>query len=304
MPSSSLTPDATPALTEVRGPSPELSTWLRNQTPARVGLRRAGLSLATSEVLDFQFAHARARDAVYAPLQPASLLQTLRSLPRPAANQPPVLLHSQAINRQNYLQRPDLGRKLDETSRNHLASLAAPAGNFPDSQIPAGEIPDAELFDLAIIVADGLSALAVERHAAPLISVLLSSLAAADLDLRLAPICVVEQGRVAIGDEIAHTLRARLAIVLIGERPGLSSPDSLGAYITWQPRPGRTTDADRNCISNIRAEGLSYHDAAARLIHYIREAHSKQRTGVSLKDPVLKDPDLNSSHQLQAGQTP
>jgi ethanolamine ammonia-lyase small subunit len=309
MPSSSLTPETTPALTRVTGPSPELSAWLRNQTPARVGLRRAGLSLATSEVLDFQFAHARARDAVYAPLQPSSLLQTLRSLPYLADSGPPVLLHSQAINRQNYLQRPDLGRKLDETSRNRLTSLTASSGTFPNSQIPAGEIPaaeipSAEIFDLALIVADGLSALAVDRHAAPLISALLPALAAADLNPHLAPICVVEQGRVAIGDEIAHTLRARLAIVLIGERPGLSSPDSLGAYITWQPQPGRTTDADRNCISNIRTEGLGYHAAAARLIHYIREAHAQQRTGVSLKDPVLKDPDLSSSPQLQAGQTP
>jgi ethanolamine ammonia-lyase small subunit len=104
-------------------------------------------------------------------------------------------------------------------------------------------------------------------------------------ELRIAPICLVEQARVAIGDEIAHALRADLAIVLIGERPGLSSPDSLGAYITWQPRPGITSDAERNCISNIRAEGLSYPQAAARLLHYIQEARSKRLTGVALKDP-------------------
>ena len=111
-------------------------------------------------------------------------------------------------------------------------------------------------------------------------------------EIRLAPIVIVEQARVAIGDEVAHALSASLAIVLIGERPGLSSPDSLGAYITWQPRPGVTTDADRNCISNIRSEGLSYPQAAARLLHYIHEARSKQLTGIALKDPILNTPEL------------
>jgi ethanolamine ammonia-lyase small subunit len=216
-----------------------------------------------------------------------------------------MLLHSQAINRQNYLQRPDLGRKLDETSRERLRVLAESDSKSPISQISAGQISFDQIFDLVIILADGLSALAIDRHAVPLIAALLPALAATNLNQRLAPICVVEQARVAIGDEIAHTLRARLAIVLIGERPGLSSPDSLSAYITWQPQPGQTTDADRNCISNIRTEGLSYHDAATRLIHYIREAQSKQLTGVSLKDPDLKDPDpAPASLQLQAGQTP
>ena len=300
MPPSSLTPETSPTPTGVTGPSPELSASLRNQTPARVGLRRAGLSLATSEVLDFQLAHARARDAIYAPLQPSSLLETLRSLPLPAANHPPMLLHSQAINRQIYLQRPDLGRKLDETSRERLRALAE-----SDSKSPATQIPASQIFDLALILADGLSALAVDRHAMPLIAALLPAITATDLNQHLAPICVVEQARVAIGDEIAHTLRAQLAVVLIGERPGLSSPDSLGAYITWQPQPGQTTDADRNCISNIRTEGLSYHDAASRLMHYIREAQSKHRTGVSLKDPDLRDPDLPpASAQLQTGQIP
>jgi ethanolamine ammonia-lyase small subunit len=133
--------------------------------------------------------------------------------------------------------------------------------------------------DLALIIADGLSALAVERHVLPLLKELLSPLES----LHLAPICVVEQGRVAIGDEIGAALSAKISVVLIGERPGLSSPDSLGAYITWDPRPGRT-DAERNCISNIRAEGLSYAQAAAQLGFYLTEAHRRMLTGVALKE--------------------
>jgi ethanolamine ammonia-lyase small subunit len=140
-------------------------------------------------------------------------------------------------------------------------------------------------WDLSIVIADGLSALATERNAVPLLAELLPALSQQSPGLKLAPIAIIEQGRVAIGDEVAHALSASLAIVLIGERPGLSSPDSLGTYITWRPRPGITTDAERNCISNIRSEGLSYPQAAARLLHYIREARSKQLTGIALKDP-------------------
>ena len=243
--------------------SPSLAARLRQLTPARIALRRAGISLATSEVLDFQLAHGRARDAVHALLQPATLLQALRNL----GQKDPILLHSAAPDRPTYLKRPDLGRKLNESSRKRTESLA----NEP--------------CDLAIVLADGLSALAVERHAEPLLAELLPVLRNFLPGLRLAPVCVVEQGRVAVGDEVAHLLSAELAIVLIGERPGLSSPDSLGAYITWHPQPGSTTDAERNCISNIRAEGLSYALAAARLLHYIREAREKRLTGVALKDP-------------------
>lgn len=243
--------------------SPSLTAHLRQLTPARIALRRSGISLATSEVLDFQLAHGRARDAVHAALQPATLLPALRKL----ANFDAILLHSAAADRQTYLKRPDLGRKLDEASRKRLETLANP------------------ICDLVIVLADGLSALAVERNAAPLLAELLPAVRNSLPDLKLAPICIAEQGRVAIGDEVAHLLSASLAIVLIGERPGLSSPDSLGAYITWQPQPGRTTDAERNCISNIRAEGLSYAQAAARLVHYIREAREKRLTGVTLKDP-------------------
>jgi ethanolamine ammonia-lyase small subunit len=242
---------------------PSQAARLRQLTPARIALRRTGVSLATREVLDFQLAHGRARDAVHASLQPAALLPALRIL----VNSEPILLHSAAANRSTYLKRPDLGRMLNQASRKRLEALANP------------------MCDLAIILADGLSALAVERNAEPLLTELLPALRNFIPELKLAPICVVEQGRVAVGDEVAQLLSAELAIVLIGERPGLSSPDSLGAYITWQPQPGRTTDAERNCISNIRAEGLGYAQAVTRLVHYIRESREKRVTGIALKDP-------------------
>ena len=235
---------------------------LRNFTSARVALARAGNSLSTAEVLAFQAAHAAARDAVHWRMDAQAL-----ALECKARGWPSVTLQSAAPDRATYLRRPDLGRKLKLGQE-----LGVPHAAGKDTE---GE------YDLAIILADGLSALAVERQAEPLLAELLPSIS----DLQLAPICVVEQGRVAVGDEIAHLLHASLAIVLIGERPGLSSPDSLGAYITWQPQPGRTTDAERNCISNIRAEGLSCPQAAARLLHYIREARQKRLTGVALKDP-------------------
>ena len=255
-----------PAAIETQEPaqlSPALASRLREFTSARIALRRSSVSLATSEVLDFQLAHGRARDAVHLPLQPANFLPALRKV----ANSEPLLLHSAAVDRPTYLKRPDLGRKLNEVSRRRLETLANP------------------VCDLAIVLADGLSALAVERNVEPLLAELLPMLKLAFPGMTLAPLCVVEQGRVAIGDEIANLLSAELAIVLIGERPGLSSSDSLGAYITWQPQPGLTTDAERNCISNIRAEGLSYAQATARLLHYIREAREKGLTGVALKDP-------------------
>jgi ethanolamine ammonia-lyase small subunit len=198
-------------------------------------------------------------------MQPASLMAALRELRQPEA----LLLHSSAKDRATYLQRPDFGRTLDQASRLRLMDYAQ---GHDDA------------FDLIIVIADGLSALAVERHAIPLLAELLPAVDKSP-HRRLAPVCIVEQGRVAVGDEVGELFSASLVVVLIGERPGLSSPDSLGAYITWQPQPGRTTDAERNCISNIRAEGLSYAEAAARLLYYIREAHGKRLTGVALKDP-------------------
>jgi ethanolamine ammonia-lyase small subunit len=170
---------------------------------------------------------------------------------------PHILLRSAAADRATYLRRPDLGRVLSNDARVKLARGP---------------------YDAAIVVVDGLSALAVERHVPPLLEELTPGLS----PMALAPLTVVLQGRVAIGDEIGELLGARLVLVLIGERPGLSSPDSLGAYITWDPRPGRT-DAERNCISNIRSEGLSYSAAARIILMLIRAAQSRRLAGVGLK---------------------
>ena len=236
--------------------NPALAAHLRSLTPARVGLARTGVSLETGDLLDFQRCHAQARDAVYARLDVASLAAEIESGTRPEV----LRLHSAASTRAEYLQRPDLGRRLNEPSRAILAGQ-------PDDEV-----------DLAIVIADGLSALAVQRHVPGLLQELMPRLS----DCWLAPICVVEQARVAIGDEIGLALGAQISVVLIGERPGLSSPDSLGVYITWDPHPGRT-DAERNCISNIRPEGLSYAQAAAQLGYYLTEARRRQLTGVDLK---------------------
>ncbi len=250
------------------GPAGELATGsdglpqrtasrLRALTPARVGLGRTGVSQQTRDVLAFQLSHAQARDAVHARMDTASIAAGIRKAG--AGKLEIITLHSAAADRNVYLQRPDLGRRLDEPSRSALAEL------------------ELQACDLAVIVADGLSALAVERH----VELLLSELLLRIPELRLAPICVVEQGRVAVGDEVGAMVSAALSLVLIGERPGLSSPDSLGAYLTWEPRVGRT-DAERICISNIRVEGLSYGDAAAQIAAAIAAARQRQITGVAL----------------------
>jgi ethanolamine ammonia-lyase small subunit len=224
-----------------------------------VGLGRTGISQRTRDVLAFQLSHAQARDAVHAGMNAAAIAGAIREVAARTHRVEVVHLHSGAADRATYLQRPDLGRRLDEASRKRLSELrTAPA-------------------DLAIVVADGLSALAVERHGPALLAELLPSIG----HLRLSPICVVEQGRVAIGDEIGSVLAAQLSMVLIGERPGLSSPDSLGAYITWSPQLGRT-DAERNCVSNIRGEGLPYREAALQIASCLAEARRYQLTGVSL----------------------
>ncbi len=241
-----------------------LAVRLRALTSARVGLGRTGVSQQTRDLLDFQRDHAQARDAVHARLEVASLAATLSKI----QGKDVLRLHSAAADRATYLQRPDLGRKLDEPSRSILARLQPAPTGLQSTQS-----------DLALIVADGLSALAVERQVPMLLRNLLPRLE----DWRVAPICIVEQGRVAIGDEIGEALGAQLCVVLIGERPGLSSPDSLGAYITWQPQAGRT-DAERNCISNIRAEGLNDQQAAAQLLSYLAEARRRKLTGIALKE--------------------
>ncbi len=237
---------------------------LRAFTPARIALGRAGISLPTAPQLAFQLAHAQARDAVHRPLDVHALCTELTTLG--LATLP---LQSAAADRAAYLQRPDRGRQLDPDSRRQLQAWRA-------AQQAAGQ-PAA---DVALVLADGLSSLALQRHAVPVLTALVPLLGAG---WTLAPVAVVEQGRVAIGDDVGEALGAQMVVVLIGERPGLSSPDSLGLYITWSPRVG-LSDAQRNCISNVRPEGLPAADAARRLAHLLQTARQRQISGVALKD--------------------
>lgn len=249
---------------------------LRQFTDARIGLGRAGISLPTSELLAFQLSHAEARDAVNLPLDINALTQQLNAIPLLANATPALVVASQAHDRVTYLQRPDLGRKLADASRLSLVK-----------HLNQGQAATPQ-FDLAIVVVDGLSSLAVQSHAKPFIHALLTRLNQQQKPLTFAPIAVVEQGRVAIGDDIGEIFNAQIVIVLIGERPGLSSPDSLGLYMTWSPKTG-LTDACRNCISNIRPAGLSFNEAAKRAEYLITEARKRQLTGVNLKDRTQDD---------------
>jgi ethanolamine ammonia-lyase small subunit len=221
---------------------------LRRFTPARIAIGHAGSGVPTAELLRFGFAHARARDAVHAELDVDLLCSHLKDFQ-------PVKVKSQAPDRATYLRRPDLGRKLD--------------GNLEKQNKP-----------IAIAICDGLSALAVERHAVPLVRALKALAPQRWTD---AAAVVALQARVALGDEIGERLGAQLVVVLIGERPGLSSPDSLGAYLTFAPKVGRT-DAERNCVSNIRPEGLGYEAAARRIDWLAAAALARGLTGVALKD--------------------
>lgn len=256
------TPPNDPKLPAPPSGAADLWAALRRHTPARIGLPRAGVSQGTAAQLEFQLAHARARDAVHQALDLSALAQALQPLGLAC-----VALHSAAADRPTYLQRPDLGRRLDQPSRDRLAALAAPS----------------EPFDLALVLADGLSAQAVQAHAPPLLQALLPRLAQDATPWRLAPIALVEQGRVALGDEVGELLNASLVAVLLGERPGLSAPDSLGLYLTWAPRVGRV-DAERNCISNVRPQGLPYEWAARRLAWLLGAARARGTSGVALKD--------------------
>ncbi len=239
-------------------------------TAARIGLGRAGGSVPTTPLLEFQLAHARARDAVHRALDISALDEALR-----ADGWETLRLSSAAADRQTFIQRPDLGQILGDAARARLESRDKPAA-----------------CDAAFIVADGLSAAAAQNHAAPLLRLLRPALNGRGW--RYAPVCVVEQGRVAIGDEIGALLSARLTVVLIGERPGLSSPDSLGIYLTWDPVPGRT-NADRNCISNVRPAGLTYADAAHKLLYLMTEARRRRLSGVLLKEEAPDTPVLPTS---------
>jgi ethanolamine ammonia-lyase small subunit len=221
---------------------------LRRFTPARIALGRAGGSLPTTELLDFRLAHARAMDAVHQPFDPSTVA--------------PLQLSTQAADRTTYLQRPDLGRVLSEESRRRLQP-----------------IPDC---DLVIIISDGLSALAVERHVASLLGELLPRLD----HWKLAPLIVVPNARVALQDEIGSRIGVTISLTLIGERPGLIAPDSLSAYFVYDPKPGNT-DANRNCVSNIRPGGLEIPAAAEKIFYLLTESRRQQLSGVQLKDEMV-----------------
>ncbi|HEX5327215.1 MAG TPA: ethanolamine ammonia-lyase subunit EutC [Acetobacteraceae bacterium] len=247
---------------------PDVWAAARALTSARIGLQRAGASLATGPLLEFRIAQARARDAVHAELDVARLSADLATISWAA---PPLVISSAATDRQSYLLRPDLGRRL------------APG---TEARLPAAPC------ELVIVIADGLSAGAVQAHAAPVLAALVPVLCNR---WRIGPLLIVRHGRVAIGDAIAMQLGAACALVLIGERPGLSAPDSMGADITWYP-DGRaqtaTTDADRNCISNIRPEGTPARAAAAHIAHLLERMRRSGVSGVALKDdgePLLPE---------------
>ena len=244
---------------------------LRAATPARIGLGRAGDSLPTSALLDFQLAHARARDAVHGALDAERLAA---SLPLPS-----LQVHSRASDVSIYLRRPDLGRRLDVASREKLAGQ---------------EIEQDKEADILFVIADGLSAGAVQAQAAALVAACLPLLSG----LQIGPVVIVRQGRVAIGDEIGEVLGAKLVAVLSGERPGLSVADSLGVYLTFAPRLGRR-DSERNCISNIHGQGgLSIEQAAAKLAWLAREGLRRGLTGVELKDEAGALPDQAEAQPL------
>jgi ethanolamine ammonia-lyase small subunit len=237
-----------------RAPAPPPDPWtaLRRHTPARISLGRSGTSLPTAEVLRFAAAHASARDAVHLPLDIDELLADLHAQGLDVAT-----VTSRAGSRVEYLTRPDLGRQLAPASHDALAH-----------DVDEG---------LCLVIGDGLSAIAAQTHAVPLVSLLRE----AGIDVGL--VVVATQARVALGDEIGERVGASLVLMLLGERPGLSSPDSLGAYLTWAPRAGRV-DSERNCVSNIRPEGLPLAAAAARIAWLVREAQRRRVSGIALKD--------------------
>ena len=249
-------------------------------TDARVGLGRSGVSVPTKHLLAFQLAHAQAIDAVHTHLDSDALSKALMEQDWAkdwTKNCAPLMLHSRATDRATYLQRPDYGRRLDEESANQL-----------DEHRDA----TAQDYDLAIVVVDGLSSLAVEQNTLPFLQALSSHING----WSLAPICFVKQGRVAIGDDVCERLNAKCVLVLIGERPGLSSPDSLGLYLTWGGKVG-LTDAYRNCISNVRPAGLVYQEAARKAFYLLNEAQTLKLSGVKLKDRSDDDLIIDTSKE-------
>jgi len=239
---------------------------LRQFTDARIGLGRAGTSLPTSELLRFQLSHAQAIDAVHVPLDVDKLSEQFQQSSVLSPYLPMQRLHSKATDRMEYLQRPDLGRQLDSTSIEALKAL------------------NEETYDLVFVLADGLSSYAISHHAKNFVELFISRLQEeSPKQLKIAPICVVQQGRVAVGDDVCEALNAKQVVLLIGERPGLSSPDSMGLYLTWGAQRGME-DSMRNCISNIRPEGLKYQAAVHKSIYLLNESRRLALTGVNLKD--------------------
>lgn len=233
---------------------------LRRFTTARIALGRAGHALPTDAWLDFQLAHARARDAVHSPWAIEDFAAQVRTLGAEV-----LILGTPVRDRGEYLRRPDCGRRLTDEARESLCEYQP---NHP--------------IDIALAITNGLSSIAIERHGMPLLQAILEQYH--HLALRVGPICLAENGRVALSDEIGTALRARLAIILVGERPGLSAADSIGLYLTYGPRIGNT-DADRNCISNIRPpHGMDYKAAASQLAYLTKEALTRKVSGVYLKD--------------------
>lgn len=231
---------------------------LKSFTQARIALGRCGSSLPTNELLDFKICHAQAKDAVLLPLDYIQIQQEIQAIS-------PIevfILKSAIQNRQEYLKRPDLGGVLAEESK-----------NFLQKNIQSGD------FDISLVISEGLSANAIAENIIPFLQLLLPDLQ----EYKLAPICLVEQGRVAMGDAIADILKPKLTIVLIGERPGLQSHNSLGIYLTYQAKTGTTNDK-RNCISNIRPKEMNYEEAVSKLLYLIKKAFTQQISGVNLKD--------------------
>jgi ethanolamine ammonia-lyase small subunit len=244
---------------------------LKEFTSARIALGRSGNSIPTHEFLSFQLDHARAMDAVHCALDTRVLVEQLRDLPKfeSVLQQEPLIVESKVRDRLMYLQRPDLGRQLDDLAWDKLKDIA----NSIEEDI-----------DLAIVIADGLSSTAIQNHAIPVMHRLLSLL---NQDIehpkKVAPICIVKQGRVAVADDVSECLSAKMVLILIGERPGLTSPDSMGMYLTWAARRG-SKDSQRNCISNIRPEGLGYDEACQKAFYLINEAFKMKLSGIHLKD--------------------
>jgi len=237
---------------------------LRKYTPARIALGRAGGSLPTQEVLDFSWAHAEARDAVKMELDVEKLAASIERLGTKC-----LRLASAAPDRDTYVRRPDLGRKLSDLSREALSQSTPPAASY----------------DVSLIVADGLSAVAAQEQALKVLEKLLPLLQSSRISI--SPVCVVKNGRVAIEDEIGQIMNATSAVILLGERPGLGTADSLGAYLVYHPKVGKT-DADRNCISNIRDAGLKPVAAAETILYLLSQSLRRKMSGVQLKDERIK----------------